>query len=344
MRKPLLSFAILSGILLSVTSLHAATINWKGDMRFRYADQVVDGFGSSASVARERLRYRFRYGFEGMANDQTTVVLRLASGGGSFKSTNSDLGMSSMSGASNSAYFDQACIKYEPYDSNMVLQVGKMGNPFASTILLYDGDISLGGISELTKFGDWGLNIGAFVVTENSGIAAQDNLLIGAQFGGKVMDLDDGGNLTAYASYYSATGELDRIFEALATLKLNSMFSIQGDAFRNFRSDTSTKTLGYLVEGKVKINDGLSASLLYALRQSSAFSADYLFGDSDFDENLKVGANNQGIKASVAYVPFKDNELNLTIFSNSNVDSAGSGATAGIGNAFVLYGDWVVKL
>ncbi len=344
---------VLAGVMLGASAAQAAEIKWKGDMRVRYAYENPNNQGSIASstlqTGRERLRYRLRYGFEAAPNDQVTVKVRIASGiGGNFKSPNADLAMSNFSNVAQSTFIDNAYLVYEPYDSNMTLMAGKMENPFKYTMIMFDSDIHFPGIASAWKFGDKGQVkwlLGGFVATENNSATAgtEDDLLLASQLS-SVFDLGNDATLGIYGSYYSLTRGFDRILDGIVEFKPNKDIALLADAFNNFRTDNNTSgALGYYVQGSANLNDGLKASLGYGAHFSNAFDSTMVFSDSDF-ENFIGSNNNQGFKGNVTFIPFKDNELGITVFSCSNINDVAGNANGTKGSAMTVLADWLVKL
>lgn len=348
MKKYLLASVLTTLMVCPLSVVYATDIVTKGDIRFRYSNEITDGKGStSLATGRERLRTRVRFGAEKEVNDQVKGVVRFASGGGSLKSTNADLTLAKFTDTTYGAYIDLAYLMYTPYESPLTVWAGKIANPFKSTILLWDGDTNLPGFAAKGTFGAANLGLGYFVVSENNSAASavgfNDSVLLAVQTGYD-LPLSDESVLGVYASFYSIGGSSlfkDRIGEIIADYKINKNYSVVVDVFNNFRTDKTVETLGGYVEGKTKLSEALQASIGYGLVQSSAIENADLFSDSDFSSLIGVN-NNRGVKATLGYKPMKDNELNLTVFVTSNGEATGSSST--IGSQTVILADWVVKI
>ncbi len=133
---------------------------WYGDLRIRYeadtfppgnaAVQVLQAYGVNTTNSTEtwdRLRFRARFGFDGIISDSVTVGMRLASGGvgtgGNPGSENQTLGTYENRATVG---FDRAYIAYHPW-SWLNLSAGLVGNPyFKPTSLVWADDVSLGGV------------------------------------------------------------------------------------------------------------------------------------------------------------------------------------------------------
>jgi hypothetical protein len=168
---------------------------FSGDFRVRYEGFFFsdDARGIDA-VNRNRFRYRARFGFTKTLGERVKIGLRLASGAGDARSTNTSFGEGNSDGfAPDSIFFDRAFLELKLQDSDLMqtrLAVGKLPNPFigrsGTDSLLFDSDINMEGLfvssslqlDETTRV--YG-TLGGFIVDEVAG--AKDPKLAGAQLG-----------------------------------------------------------------------------------------------------------------------------------------------------------------
>lgn len=182
-------------------------IKMKGDLRVRFEDQVFPGT-QAGTQDRIRTRLRLRFGFDAKINDEIYGVFRLAGGtvganGPEQTSTNTTF-EKGFNG--KSIYIDQAFIAYTPKLTNMSLKVtaGKMINPFYTTDMMWDPDITPEGAAFMFEkpFNDnfkIFVNAGAFPTFESSS-QYDEPVIIGGQGGiaGKVFAKDYKVAVTGY--------------------------------------------------------------------------------------------------------------------------------------------------
>jgi len=112
------------------------TVKVKGDLRYRHEVQKYE-----ETDARHRHRLRARLGVYGEVNDQTTIGIRLASGGESPVSTNQTLdgAFSTKPIGLDLAYFKTSC----KFVDGLTITAGKFKNPFfkpGKSQLIWDSD------------------------------------------------------------------------------------------------------------------------------------------------------------------------------------------------------------
>lgn len=118
-------------------------VKFSGDFRGRY-----DFIGSDYSNDRGRLRYRIRAGFVAKLDDNFQVGFRLGSGdypgshGGDPLSNNTTL---QDNFSKKSVYIDEAYAMWTPINDGtwlLAATIGKMGNPFHFTPMVFDPDLT----------------------------------------------------------------------------------------------------------------------------------------------------------------------------------------------------------
>jgi len=181
-------------------------VKWGGDVRFRTQGdwgKPTTSSDSASALKHQRIRERVRGRFymEGKANDFIYGGVRFAGGATSARSTNDTL-----DGYFTKDYvmFDQYYIRaeapseivrdYGQFFSDARLWLGRFGNPYEYSELVWDSDINLNGIafqyvSPDLKTGvlpDMNIysNLGFHWLDESSNMSA-DPLLFGYQIGGK---------------------------------------------------------------------------------------------------------------------------------------------------------------
>ena len=144
-------------------------MSMSGDLRLRYETFNSAG-GGGTKPARERFRYRFRYGISATVNEDWLLGFRLASGGtGDPTSTNETM---DDDGANDTLTIDRAYAAWTPADS-LTLSFGKMPNPMGFDSAVMDGDYTPEGIglqwsTGLAEDHILGINAMGIVVNESS--------------------------------------------------------------------------------------------------------------------------------------------------------------------------------
>jgi hypothetical protein len=197
---------------------------------------------------RSRLRVRARLGFEADLGDDFSAGLRLATGNFTDPvSTNTTLAQND---GRMSFGVDQAYVRYEPGSSPgwawLTVWGGRAENPFLSTDLLFDTDVTFEGISGTYRYGlsdlepagrHAFLTIGAFPIEEVE-LSSDDKWLYSAQLG-SIWTLENDVRLRgalAYHYYDNITGIRNALnsnvydYTAPAWLqKGNTLFDIRND-------------------------------------------------------------------------------------------------------------------
>jgi hypothetical protein len=115
-------------------------ISFSGDLRLRY-----EGFFQDESPARNRARFRLRFGFGGDVNDEVRFGVRLASG---------ERGDAASSNQSLTDFFsrkpisiDRVFVAYTPQDAPVLtIGAGKFGYPVQRTQMTWDDDVNWEGV------------------------------------------------------------------------------------------------------------------------------------------------------------------------------------------------------
>lgn len=171
-------------------------IRLSGDLRLRGEGFWYDEDDVADLSNRYRGRYRLRIAATADVNDHMTAYVRLASGEGDNRSTNTSFGRKGPDFEYDPIFLDRASLEtrapdaWLPEGAKAAVEVGKQPNPFlwkgARDQLLWDNDVTpegvaLRGRAELARGLQLFANAGYFLVDENSG--ASDPHLIGAQLG-----------------------------------------------------------------------------------------------------------------------------------------------------------------
>jgi hypothetical protein len=196
-------------------------IKVNGDVRYR---NHIDWSESDTRDTRHRQRVRARLGIKGEVNDDVEAGVRVVSGGVGPVSTNQTLGDFF---GTKTFMLDWAYIKYSPsfLNDHVDLYAGMFKNPFYSTELLWDTDVSFGGTAlkgsintkEIAYIKDIGLpateifgTIGQFPLDEIG--ATWDDPWLWAAQGGFKSQLCDGVHLKSGMTIYDFD-EIQRYIE-----------------------------------------------------------------------------------------------------------------------------------
>lgn len=171
-------------------------IRFKGDIRLRY-----EGIDEEGGQDRSRARFRTRFGLTADVDDDVSVVLRLASGGGNPVSTNQTIG----DGFSTKGIgIDLAYVDWSVNDQ-LHIYGGKMKNPFfraGSVPLIWDSDLNPEGVAVKYTSGRFFGAAAIYSVEERS--AAADSLLYVTQAGFK-FDVGNDATVIAGIGYFAYT-------------------------------------------------------------------------------------------------------------------------------------------
>ncbi|MHC4915218.1 MAG: putative porin, partial [Planctomycetota bacterium] len=180
--------------------------SFKGDFRYRH-EMIKLEPDTGRDEVRHRHRIRARLEVKATVNDDVYFKLRLATGSDDPISRNQTLDDEF---EPKSFVLDQAYVGYKPQalkDYGVEVKAGKLGVPFhkpAKSQLIFDGDLTVEGISAHTKFTidpvEVFFNVGGFWVEESGGSA--DNGLFGVQLGAKIPIGDTGVKTTVGVSGY----------------------------------------------------------------------------------------------------------------------------------------------
>ncbi len=192
------------------------------------------GFGSvdgleNINKDRDRFRARFRLGLKAKVTQGLEANLRLATG--NIKdpvSTNQTLGNTGQKFDFN---IDRAFLKYEGLDSDvynwMTLQGGRIPNPFRSTNLIFDKDLSFEGFASTFRYNMAGsdslydqedqtasmfLTLGAFPLQEFQ-LSTKDKWMLGGQVGTdwEFLNQDKAAISVAYYNYINTKARPNKI-------------------------------------------------------------------------------------------------------------------------------------
>lgn len=177
-------------------------VKWKGDLRLRYELQKRE-----PSPDRSRERYRLRFGFTAKPIEPLEIGVRLASGAsGDPVSTNQSF---SNTFDKKAVFIDKAYAKYTPL-SGLSLTGGKMENPFQTTDIVWDGDVTPEGAVVQWQAPEGGAvrpfaTAGAFQISELSGDTGDPGLFAG-QVGADVpLPFGEGWGWQPSVAYYDFT-------------------------------------------------------------------------------------------------------------------------------------------
>lgn len=325
------------------------------------------------NITAERLRerIRLRVGLEAKIADGVTANARLASGSASDPvSTNQTLGMY------NGRYalgIDQAYLRFDSGDRKlpwMTVIGGRNPNPFVSTDLVWDPDLSFDGVLATWRIGlgDGGntpnntfFTAGAFPLQEID-ISSDDKWLYGAQLG-LDWSWDDGGRARLAGSYYyfdNITGKRNALDSDLLDYtapklmqKGNSVFDIRNvssgtDDFlwalaSEYRLANLTAMLEFpmfghklLVSGDYVKNIGYDEEAVRALNSSN--NPDGKARTTGYQAEVGFGTGTTGKQGNWrAYLAYKRLERDAVVdaFTDSDFNLGGTDA-----KGYILRGDW----
>ena len=301
-------------------------LEWNGDLRMRHEAFWYDGdaTGTPEPDNRYRFRYRARIGFQKQLGDRIRVGMRLASGVGSNRGTNTSFG-EQPDFRPDDIFIDRAWVELRlgdgPVDTRLVL--GKVANPFRWRAgldrLMWDPDTTPeGGYVQARKsFGEraelWA-TLGAFIVKENSGAigSKSDPKVFALQLGASrsVTDaLEIGGRVSGYE-----WRSLDRPFINRAKLfgNLESGFDSKArigelSAYARF---TAADAWPVLLHGSLERNFTADSALIGGVSTDAediAWGAGFEIGDAT--KNAKLGFTLFRVEANAIIANFADSDL-----------------------------------
>ncbi len=240
-------------------------ITWRADVRVRsesvlFASDNTEGFyrnfqaineaGGIAAAGQDallnvsedvhKMTERLRFGLETRVSDHWSMGLRITTGNeGNPVTRNATLGQYD---APWEAFVDLAYAQYR--SKYLVFSGGRFANPFLSTNLVFDDDLTFEGLSAtgLLPFELWGANHRAFLTAgyfplDEVELSSRDKYLLAAQLGGQFTL--GGSSLSLGLAYYdfsnvngtrNAPGSTKEDFTAPSFVqKGNTMFDIRND-------------------------------------------------------------------------------------------------------------------
>lgn len=323
------------------------------------------GDAALLNVSKDRLRerIRLRLGLEAALTNGVTMGVRLASGNTTDPvSTNQTLGQY---GGRYNVVIDQAYLRFDtkPADvSRLTVLAGRTPNPFYSTDLVWDQDMTFEGVATTLRqgFGEGRhvyVTAGAFPLQEIE-LSSSDKWLFGGQLG---LDWSwgDGGRLRAAASYYHFENTVGRRNALDSTLldytaprflqRGNTLFDIRNDA------DASTNLFALAADYRIA---GVTVGVDWPVLGHKLFAtADYVknlgydTGDVLARTGLTIRKRNTGYqaelgvgtmtaaragdwRASVSY-RYVQRDAVMDAFTDSDFHLGGTDA-----KGFVLRGEW----
>ena len=140
-------------------------MSFKGDLRLRHDTQWRDT--GNDDYARNRERYRLRFGVKAKTTKNTEVGFRLVSGSGYQNTTNQSF---DEHGRGKGIFIDRAYASWKPNDTVKIIG-GKHKNPLLTTSLVWDSDVNPEGVSECLNFDvsddmDIFFNLGQWIIEE----------------------------------------------------------------------------------------------------------------------------------------------------------------------------------
>ncbi len=334
----------------------STTVNkftWKGDFRYRHDQMDADEWLSS----RTRDRIRVRFGVTAKVNDQTNVVLQLASRGGSAsgvgadpRSANQDLGAA---WDRKGIAIDLAYAEWKPV-SSLTTQFGKVPMAWVRTgSHLWDPDLTPEGISLkynqgamfASTFGYW---LGERFDSKKDSSANTDPSLVGAQLGmkqmiGRVM-------ITGAVSYFDVGSVKNQVTTTSAVPACNANPAFYKDALNNTTYKDSNGCLllsndfnireallqADFVIGKLPVSmfyDYMKNSAATSLNHASA--AGLMLGKASDVKSWEVGYVYQKAEKDAVFGQFHDSD-----FAGGIPDTKGSVFKA----AYVPLTNWTVNV
>jgi hypothetical protein len=256
----LIALFLLPLVLKAAENPEAKTTSWtdkiklSGDFRYRYEFISQETYNSTTAKQarvydRNRNRLRFRLAMQAQVNDQLDLYTRIATstsngGAGDPISTNQDL-----SGGFNPKpiWLDRAYADYRPF-KQLRARAGKQPVPFENTDLVWDGDLSVEGVSALASFArdknELFFRLGGYWAGERGPDKFSKRALDQGLFGGQI-----GGKLSAsQATFQLAVAYFDygNVKNSPALYKANAFYG--NSSTRIYRPSSEADTLGYLFD------------------------------------------------------------------------------------------------
>ena len=326
-----------------------------GDIRLRVESTRYDDLNGKSRDGKDRLRTRLRFGVKSQIHEDVEVGLRMATGSDDDPTSTNQ---------TNGNYFaeftswgiDQAYVKWTPSavpDKMLDLTVGKAKNPFASSKVIWDGDVvPEGGFLKLTfnKKGTFQpFVLGTIMTVEQGGEADENIYAYAGQVGvkGKCnavkytvaaaytdwQDLGNPGylppNLHKTPTYTDAAGDLRttqfKVWDFVA--KASFAFSDKGavDAWGHYLNNAdaegpySEKDTAWGAGVGVKYAQ-VGAKFWYKYVEANATPGFIADSDSGY-------VNTECFVVQLSYKPWKYGSFTLSYFDGKNVDDDVQGAS-----------------
>ena len=270
-------------------------LSFFGDVRFR----IEQDDRESGDRERDRQRIRARVGAKYTVDDNWSLKMRLATGAGSANSPHQTLG----GGGSEDFGLDQAFIQYKRDAFNA--KFGKVAaNYWATTEVVFDGDMQHEGIQLGYKLGPVALHAGSFIVNEINWEASgsdDDETFTTVQ---AVYGQDLGGlKLKAALGAVSIANEGDTFqAESHTTASAQLKGGIWRVAFDYMQSDADEEETAIVAQARIKANDWLGFRVYsYSV---GAFAAPYdgMASQDNFPNPGSTGVSNfDGIRVQADF-------------------------------------------
>jgi len=295
-------------------------VNRKGGIGKAGADAFIN-----TTEDRLRTRVRARFGVEAKLGDDFTTGLRLATG--NFVdpvSTNQTLAQYT---GRYTFGVEQAYIRYDarqgPDWSWLALTGGRMANPFVSTDLVFDNDLTFEGFAGTYRHAlqpparadhNLFLTMGAFPLEEVE-LSSDDKWLYAAQFGG-VWRFDNRLRLRGALGYYhydNITG-IRNTFDSTVYDYTAPLFLQKGNTLFDIRNDSDPSTNLFALAADYQVLDVL-------LGFDMPVSSNYQFSMyADYVTNLGYDRNDVFARTGVDVAPRTDGYLLELGFGHPTVD------------------------
>lgn len=315
----------------------------------------------NSTIDRHRYRYRARLGINAQLSDQVFMGILLASGNDDGAvSTNETLGDYFNK---DQIWIDKAYLRYRPMEG-ITLTGGRMPNPFYSTDLVWDPDISPEGVA-ITASHDFGsANIFAtmaYLPLQERELDDQDRYLAATQFGGG-FSVGESLSFKGAAAYYAFSNiqsrknppQGSRIFDYTAPPALakgNSIFNMRTDGTTTLAGLASDfNVLNITAEAEYTGFEGLSVRLVGDFAKNLAYDraeiellqaeASVPSGDTGWQARVDFGTRSTGSRGdwmvSAAYKRIETDAV-LDIFTDSDFALGGTDV-----EGYVLEGEYAV--
>lgn len=272
---------------LSVSSSALASIEWKGDLRYRFENSTETESGLQSSSYRDRIRARIQA--KAKVNDSIEAAIRLATGGQSATSTNQTL---DSEGANKALDLDLAYGKVKVADGHS-FTFGKMKTPVykaGKSDLIFDGDLTPEGIAYHGEFGNVFINASRLWMTNND---SDDVILYAPQAG---VSFGEDTKVTVGGSFYKYTNADYAIFQGFADVsgKAGGAGWTVYSEFATNTDEAATDASSYLAGLSLKFGDWSAA---YDYRSLAADTTNLNIVDGDSCGG-KVACNSSRVSVS----------------------------------------------